>query len=165
MAHDSHPSGRSSPPELRVLETLSLVVLVLLMGVATVWGALSSNARAGEFVRAQNEQRDRIAMELGVSTSLIETGHDVYMTTCISCHGERGEALPGLGKDIAHSDFVRGKTDTEMLMFLKTGRGSWDPLNTTGVDMPPKGGNPTLTDEQLQQIVVYLRYLNAAASS
>jgi disulfide bond formation protein DsbB len=31
--------------------------------------------------------------------------------------------------------------------------------NTTGIAMPPKGGNPLVTDEQLQIIVAYLRSL------
>jgi disulfide bond formation protein DsbB len=32
-----------------------------------------------------------------------------------------------------------------------------DPLNTTGIAMPPKGGNPALTDGQIVDIVAYLR--------
>jgi disulfide bond formation protein DsbB len=46
-----------------------------------------------------------------------------------------------------------------MLTFIKTGRPSGDPLNTTGVDMPPKGGNPALSDEQILDIVAYIRTL------
>lgn len=32
-----------------------------------------------------------------------------------------------------------------------------DPLSITGVDTPPKGGDPSLTDQDLQNVVVYLR--------
>ena len=38
-------------------------------------------------------------------------------------------------------------------------RGPADPLNTTGVGMPSKGGNPALTDEDLYDIVAYIRTL------
>jgi hypothetical protein len=38
------------------------------------------------------------------------------------------------------------------------GRSTTDPANTTGVDMPPKGGTPSLSDEDLTDIN-YLRTL------
>ena len=57
------------------------------------------------------------------------------------------------------SDFLREKSDEEMVEFIKVGRPSGDPLNTTGVDMPPKGGNPALTDEQILDIIAYVRTL------
>jgi disulfide bond formation protein DsbB len=44
-----------------------------------------------------------------------------------------------------------------MLAFLQTGRPASDPLNTTGVDMPPRGGNPAFSDNDLKNIVAYLR--------
>jgi len=43
---------------------------------------------------------------------------------------------------------------------LKEGRPSGHELNTTGVDMPPKGGNPSLTDEDPSAVVAYLRSIN-----
>jgi disulfide bond formation protein DsbB len=46
-----------------------------------------------------------------------------------------------------------------MVAFLKRGRDISDPLNTTKVPMPPKGGNPALNDKQLADLVVFLRGL------
>jgi len=37
------------------------------------------------------------------------------------------------------------------------GRDPSDPLNTTGIGMPSKGGNPSLSDEDLQDVVSYIR--------
>jgi mono/diheme cytochrome c family protein len=42
------------------------------------------------------------------------------------------------------------------------GRQPTDPLNTTGQLMPAKGGNPALTDEDLYNVVAYIRSLNGA---
>ena len=42
---------------------------------------------------------------------------------------------------------------------IQVGRPAGDPLNDTGVDMPPRGGNPSLSDEDLAHIVAYLRTL------
>ncbi len=58
------------------------------------------------------------------------------------------------------SQFIAEKTDPELVDFIKAGRGSTDPLNTTGVDMPPKGGNPSLSDEDLADIVSYMRTIH-----
>jgi hypothetical protein len=49
--------------------------------------------------------------------------------------------------------------DAELLEFVKTGRPVGDPLNTTGVDMPPKGGNPALSDVQILDIIAHIRTL------
>ena len=87
-------------------------------------------------------------------------GKDAYLKTCIACHGPEGKGVPNLGKDLTTSEFVSSKTDAELVAFLKTGRPSTDPLNTTKVDMPPKGGNPALTDQDLLNIVAFLRSIH-----
>ena len=84
-------------------------------------------------------------------------GEKLFMGTCAACHGPDGQGLPGLGKNLVTSEFVAGKTDSELVEFIKVGRGPDDPLNTTGVTMPPKGNNPALSDEDLYHIVAYIR--------
>lgn len=78
---------------------------------------------------------------------------------CAACHGPDGKGVPSLGKNLVTSEFAKGKTDEELVAFLKVGRDTSDPLNTTGVAMPPKGGNPALTDADLMDIVAYVREL------
>ena len=51
-------------------------------------------------------------------------------------------------------------SDADLLKFLATGRPIGDPRNASGLPMPPRGGNPSLTDRHLGQIVTYLRTLN-----
>jgi mono/diheme cytochrome c family protein len=86
-------------------------------------------------------------------------GQALFMSSCVACHGPKAEGLPGLGKNLVASDFVAGQTDQELVEFLKVGRPPTDPLNTTGVLMPPKGGRADLTDQDLHNIVAYLRGL------
>ncbi len=50
-------------------------------------------------------------------------------------------------------------TDDEFVDFIKLGRPASHPDNTTGVDMPPKGGNPALTDDELYDVVAFVRTL------
>ena len=47
---------------------------------------------------------------------------------------------------MVNSEFVHGLDDQELLNFIIIGRNIWDEGNTTGVAMPPRGGNPGLTD-------------------
>ncbi len=89
------------------------------------------------------------------------SGRDLWMATCRSCHGVAGEGITGQGKDIRGSTFIAEKTDAELLAFVKVGRMPFDPLNTTGIQMPPRGGNPLLTDRDLESIIGYLRTFTA----
>ncbi len=87
-------------------------------------------------------------------------GKAQFDTVCIACHGPGGVGVEGLGKPFTTSEFLLTVNDQELLEFIKTGRPISDPANTTGVDMPPKGGNPALTDEQLIDIIAYIRSLH-----
>ncbi len=86
-------------------------------------------------------------------------GAELFAASCTACHGPDAKGLPNLGKDLTTSTFLAGLSDAEAVAFVKTGRPGTDPANTTGVDMPPKGGNPALTDADLADIVAYLRTL------
>ena len=88
-------------------------------------------------------------------------GEVLFNGGCIACHGPAGEGIEGLGKPFVGSDFINSNSDAEMVAFLLVGRPSDDPLNTTGIAMLPKGGNPSLTDDDLLDLVAYMRTLNA----
>lgn len=87
-------------------------------------------------------------------------GRKVFLGTCATCHGKDARGLPKQGRDLHASPFVAEKTDEELVAFVKTGRRVSDPLNTSGVDMPPRGGDPALTDADLARVVAYLRTLD-----
>ena len=87
-------------------------------------------------------------------------GKTLYMQSCSACHGPDARGLKGLGKDLVASQFVQEKTDMELLDYVNKGRGVDDPLNTTGIPMPPKGGNPALSDQNIMDIIAYLRTIH-----
>lgn len=86
-------------------------------------------------------------------------GEKVFASTCVACHGEAGVGIENLGKPMPGSAFIAGLSDEELVVFIKAGRGPGDPENTTGVDMPAKGGNPSLSDQDLFDVVAYIRTL------
>jgi len=87
-------------------------------------------------------------------------GQQVFITLCATCHGTDGTGIKGLGKSLIASEFVKKASDDQLIEMVTKGRDAKDPLNSTGVAMPPKGGNPALTDKDLHDVVVYVRTLN-----
>jgi cytochrome c5 len=88
-------------------------------------------------------------------------GEQLYIASCVACHGADAKGVPALGKSLHPSDseFVRVSSDEELFEFIKVGRQPDHPLNTTGVAMPPKGGNPALSEEGIHDIVAWMRTL------
>jgi mono/diheme cytochrome c family protein len=87
-------------------------------------------------------------------------GEANFQMVCKACHGDNGKGIAGLGKDLTTSEFVKTQTDEQLAQFLLKGRSSSDPANTTGIDMPPKGGNPAFTEQDIRDIVLFLRSIN-----
>ena len=92
-----------------------------------------------------------------VSNAGEPAGAGLYQQTCAACHGPDAKGQPNLGKDLTTSQFVRSQSDQALLAFIKQGRMPNDPGNTTGVPMPPKGGNSALTDAQILDIIAFIR--------
>jgi len=99
------------------------------------------------------------------STGDAEKGKETFTGTCAACHGQEGKGVKGLGKDMTVSAFIAGLSDPDLLAFIKKGRAPGEPLNTTGVLMPPKGGNPAMTDEQLLNVIAFIRTINNSAGT
>lgn len=94
-----------------------------------------------------------------VAAAGVSEGHELFKTTCAVCHGQNGEGMPALGKNLNGNEFIQSNSDEQLVAFMIEGRPATHPDNTRGVDMPPRGGNPTITDEELAKIVTYLRSL------
>ncbi len=89
----------------------------------------------------------------------VQKGKAIFERICATCHGKDANGLPKLGKGLRNNEFTKSQSDAELVAFMKTGRPATHPLNTTGVDMPPKGGDPTITDQDLKNVVAFLRTL------
>jgi mono/diheme cytochrome c family protein len=101
--------------------------------------------------------------ETELDPAAVERGAFVYEGTCQICHGPNGQGVEGLGKPWVNSEFIDGLNDDEMLQFLIEGRAADHPDNTTGIAMMPRGGNSLLTDDDLRDVIAYMRSLNLDA--
>ena len=90
----------------------------------------------------------------------LAVGEKLFKQTCAICHGMEGQGIDKLGKPIVGNEFVALHSDADLVEFLIEGRPATHPDNERGVDMPPRGGNPGLTDDDIASIVAYARTLN-----
>lgn len=86
----------------------------------------------------------------------VARGKEIFMTTCITCHGADAKGVKGLGKDLVTSKFAKDLDDAKLAEFITKGRDPGDPLNTTKIAMPPKGGNPALSDQDTLSVSMYV---------
>jgi disulfide bond formation protein DsbB len=107
----------------------------------------------------RNTEAEAAAAESGAPGDLA-AGQELYGLSCIACHGPTAEGVPGLGPDLTENEFLDTESDTAVAEFIKQGRPANDPANTTGIAMPPKGGDAALTDGDIQDIVAYLRSIH-----
>lgn len=131
-------------------------LLMLMAFLALFLVACGGGDDSGGGSEAADDQTEETA---GIPTGDAAAGETKFQATCAACHGPDAKGLPNLGKDMTTSEFISSSSNAELLAFVKTGRPPGDPANTTGVDMPPKGGNPTLTDQDLADIIAYIRTL------
>ncbi len=89
--------------------------------------------------------------------SPVAHGQQLAGESCSACHGQDFEGVKGLGPALTDNGFIQDQTDGELVEFIKEGRLRDAPDNETGLAMPPYGGNPRLTDDDLADIVLFLR--------
>lgn len=82
-----------------------------------------------------------------------DTGKAIFGRTCIACHGADGAGvLPGV-PDFTKPGGPLVQPDAVLIERITKG------FQTPGspLAMPPKGGDPSLTAQQIQDVLAYLR--------
>ena len=118
-------------PDARVLQRIMrCIVAVAFASAATASGA-QAQTHAGQY-----EQAD------------IEYGARLYSGRCVACHGERGDAMPGVA--LASGTFKNASTDRDLTLIIRDG--------VAGTAMTPSG----LSDPEISAVVAYLRNMGRA---
>jgi len=98
----------------------------------------------------------------GVTAEMAQAGATLYTGgTCAGCHGPQGQGAPGIGPSLADATWLNGDGSFESIVQLITD-GVPTPKEHPG-PMPAKGGNATLTDEQVRQIAAHVYQLSHPA--
>ncbi|MCP3935616.1 MAG: cytochrome c [Actinomycetia bacterium] len=139
---------------MKANRTIALLLAVLAL-VASACGGGDDGTDEGEPATTSSAETDSTSEE---ATASVEAGQELYVASCQSCHGADGTIGPELPG--ADGGFVASTSPEELAAFIKAGRLSSDPDNTTGLDMPVKGGNPALGDDDINNIVAYLKSIS-----
>jgi len=82
-----------------------------------------------------------------------EKGEELYMKNCVVCHGYDGSGvMPGV------SDLAEKKSWSEMDKEILLARLKKGIKNEAGISMPAKGGNPGLSDDDIDKIIDFMRH-------
>jgi len=141
--------------ELTMLIRTAMTVLVLfVISILGACGQSESEPTSVNNITVSNESN------ASIENISVEKGESLYESNCSSCHGIDGKGLTGLGKNLVEGEFFSQMPTNDLIDFIIVGREPSDPENSTGISMPPKGGNPALSDEDLSNIIAYVRILN-----
>ncbi len=87
------------------------------------------------------------------ATGNARSGEEIYAQTCVACHGADGKgALPGV-PNFSRADGPLGKSNEILHQNILLGYQS----PRSPMAMPPKGGNPALTGDDIDLVLRYLR--------
>lgn len=100
----------------------------------------------------------RPIVSAGSETETVQAdpGKLLFQQSCAWCHGANAQGLPHQGLPLDSSPFIAGHNDDAMLQFLRHGRQPTDPLSKLKLAMPARG-SPPLRDNDLQQVIGFLR--------
>lgn len=152
----NNPKGKMKMSRQTTAKQATIIGLMLLLALLLAACGGKKKASASDAAPAAAGQQD-VAVVQGDPAK----GEQIFQTACVACHGPDATGVEGLGKSLhaGESEFVASQTDEQLVEFIKQGRQPGEPGNTTGVAMPPKGGNPALSDEDIHHIVAWLRTL------
>jgi cytochrome c5 len=161
-SHDpeNHASFIKTPRQLITIVVLAFVVpvvLIIMLAKAVVTGrAPTPGSMAPEAVAARIKPVADVAIAesgaAGGAAKGAQSGEQVYKTVCSACHQAGVANAPKFGDKAAWAPRIKTGIDALNATSLK-GKGA----------MPPRGGNPNLSDLELARAVVYMA--NAAGAS
>ncbi|MGB6102562.1 MAG: c-type cytochrome, partial [Pusillimonas sp.] len=155
---EEHEGLIKTPKQLIVTVILAFIVPVIV--IVLLVNLVSASSRMGSGSDAQTEEAiaNRIKPVAGFhlvdanAPKVFKTGQQVFESTCTACHTAGVAGAPKLGDQAAWAPFVeRGYED--MVKNAIHGIGA----------MPAKGGNPSLSDFEVERAVVYIANQSGAS--
>ncbi len=148
----AHSSPIKTPQQLAVVVVLAFVVPVI--GLILLAGFVISGYRSAAL---QGEEPDAVARRIqpvarvefaaaaAAGPRAAKTGEEVYKAVCSACHATGAAGAPKTGDKAAWAPLIKEGMDVLVKDSIKGIRA-----------MPPRGGNPDLSDVEMARAVAYL---------
>jgi cytochrome c5 len=149
--HDQHSSFIKTPQQLIVVVLLSFAIpiigIVLLVQLVLSAPGADPNAMTPEAVLARIQPVGRLEFGAGGGGGAAagRSGEEVVKSVCATCHQTGLANAPKLGDKVAWAPRIK-EGFNELVKDAIKGKGA----------MPPKGGNASLTDDEVARAVAYM---------
>jgi cytochrome c5 len=151
--HDSHSSFIKTPQQLVVVVLLSFLVpvigIVLLVQLVTSAPHADPNALTPDSIAARIQPVGHVEFgaggAAGGAVAGSRSGEEVVQAVCATCHQAGVAGAPKIGDKAAWAPRIKQGLKA-LLHSAMVGKNA----------MPAKGGNPSLTDDEVARAVVYL---------
>ena len=148
--HDQHSSFIKTPQQLIVVVLLSFAIpiigIVLLVQLVLSAPGADPNAMTPEAVAARIQPVGRVEFAAGGGGAAgARSGEEVVKSVCATCHQTGVANAPKIGDKAAWAPRIKGGFN-ELVKDALKGKGA----------MPPKGGNPSLSDDEVARAVAFM---------
>jgi cytochrome c5 len=148
-AHDEHTSFIKTPKQLAIVIVLAFVVPVVLIAMIASLATRSVDPAPGatseEAVAKRLKPVGEVVVAEGSDQPGQRSGKDIVESVCAACHTTGALNAPKIGDTAAWAPLIKQGFDHLTATAIKGIR-----------QMPPRGGNPELTDIEVARAVAYL---------
>lgn len=155
---EGHEGLIKTPKQLIVTIVLAFIVpvIIIFLLIRLVISSMVPNAGSGaqspEAIASRIKPVAGFALVDANAPKVFKTGQQVFESTCSACHTAGVAGAPKLGDKAAWAPLIKEGYDS-MLQIALHGKGA----------MPAKGGNPTLSDFEIERAVVYMANQSGAS--
>ena len=147
--HDSHSSFIKTPKQLVITIALAFLVpilgIILIVQLVTHRPGADPNALAPDSVAARIQPVARLEFGAPTAAAGARSGEAIVKTTCGACHQAGVAGAPKIGDAQAWAPRLKDGLKGMLAIALK-GKGA----------MPPRGGDASLTDDEVARAIVFM---------
>ncbi|WP_415834851.1 c-type cytochrome, partial [Bordetella bronchialis] len=146
-----HASLIKTPKQLIVTVVLAflvpIIIILMLVNMVASYGrsGVGSNALTPEAIEKRIAPVAGFDLVDANAPKVFKTGEQVFSSVCMSCHAAGVAGAPKVGDNAAWAPRIKEGLEA-MYNIAIHGKGA----------MPPKGGNPSLSDYEVQRAVVFM---------
>ena len=154
--HDSHSSFIKTPKQLVITVVLAFVVpilgIILIVQLVTHRPGADPNALTPDSVAARIQSVGRIEFGAPSAAAGARSGESIVKATCAACHQAGVANAPKIGDAQQWAPRIKEGLKIMLATAIK-GKGA----------MPPRGGDASLTDEEVTRAVVFMANQSGAS--